>query len=339
METSSVEKKFLYALLVIVILITLAIFYPFLTVFILAGAFAVILNPLCLWITKHITRNNQTIASIITIVLFLVLLCVPLFFAGTVIFNQAQNTYYSVVGSSDTGTFIQTIDTSINKIMPAGFTFNTQEKITQLFSFLANNITGLFTYTLNTIFMLVLTVFTIFYLLKNGKEWEEGLIKLTPLSKKNVEEIITSLKNSINRVLKGTFFIAIIQGFLSWIGFMIFGVPNAALWGVVSALASFIPNIGTSIVLTPAILFLYFTGMQLQAFGLLLWSFFLVGMIDNILAPYLISKNSEISPMFIMFGILGGISLMGAVGLLVGPIVISLLYSLVSIYKKETKLN
>ena len=112
METSSVEKKFLYALLVIVILITLAIFYPFLTVFILAGAFAVILNPLCLWITKHITRNNQTIASIITIVLFLVLLCVPLFFAGTVIFNQAQNTYYSVVGSSDTGTFIQTITTT-----------------------------------------------------------------------------------------------------------------------------------------------------------------------------------------------------------------------------------
>lgn len=337
MKTSIMEKKFLYSLLVIVILITLAIFYPFLTVFILAGAFAVILNPIFIWIKKHITRNNGAVASIITIILFLILLCVPLFFAGTVVFKETQDAYYSVLSNNNPGAFIQAIDTSINKLLPAGFTFNTYEKVTQLFSFLANNLAGVFTYTFNTLLMLVLTVFTIFYLLKNGKEWEEGLVKLTPLSEKNVAEIISSLKNSIDRVLKGTFFIAIIQGVLSWLGFLIFGVPNAALWGVVASLASLIPNIGTSIVLTPAILFLYFTGMHLQAFGLLIWSFFLVGMIDNLLAPYLISKKTEISPMFIMFAILGGISLMGPIGLLVGPIVVSLLYSLISIYKKEIK--
>ena len=338
MEKSLIEKKFLYVLLVIVILITLVIFYPFLTVLILAGAFAVVLYPICLWIKKHLTRGNQSVASIITIVLFLALMCVPLFIAGTVIFKQAQNAYYSVITNNDTGLFIQTIDTTINKFLPSGFTFNTHEKITQLLSLLSNNLAGIFTSTFNTIFMSILTIFTIFYLLKNGSEWKSALIKLTPLSENNIKEIFSNLTRSINRILKGTFFIAIIQGILSWAGFIIFGVPNAALWGVISALASFIPNIGTSIILIPAIIFLYITGMQIQALGLLLWSFSIVGMIDNILAPYLISKDSEISPIFIMFAILGGISLMGAIGVLVGPLVLSLLYSLVSIYKKETKI-
>jgi len=74
-KTSQVEKKFLYVLLGIIILITLAIFYPFLSVLVLAGTFAIGLSPVCLWIKKNITRDNQGIASAITVILFLVLLC------------------------------------------------------------------------------------------------------------------------------------------------------------------------------------------------------------------------------------------------------------------------
>jgi len=77
--------------------------------------------------------------------------------------------------------------------------------------------------------------------------------------------------------------------------------------------------------------------MDLQALGLLIWSFLLIGMIDNLLAPYIISKDTEIPSLFVLFAILGGISLVGPLGILVGPLVLSLLYSLVSIYKKETQ--
>ena len=111
--------------------------------------------------------------------------------------------------------------------------------------------------------------------------------------------------------------------------------PNPALWGVIAGLASFIPNLGTSVVSIPAILFLYFTGMPLHALGLLIWSMFLVGTIDNILSPYIISKDTEIPSIFMLFSILGGISLMGTIGILIGPLTLSLLYSLVSIYRKE----
>jgi predicted PurR-regulated permease PerM len=174
-----------------------------------------------------------------------------------------------------------------------------------------------------------------FYILKDGSKWKEKLIKILPLGEKNTKEILADLKTSINRIIRGSFLIAIIQGLLSWIGLWFFGIPNPALWGVIAGMASLIPNLGTSIVSIPAILFLFFIGMPLHALGLLLWSILLVGTIDNILSPYIISKNTDISPLFTLFSILGGISLMGPIGILMGPLVLSLLYSLVSIYRKE----
>jgi len=335
METSKTEKYFLFVLLAIILALTLAILFPFLTIFILAAAFAVVLNPIYQWIKKHITRKNSNVASLITVIIFLIVLCVPLFFMGITIFNQAQDAYRSVIVSGNTDIFIQKIDTSINNIMPHGFTFDTYGKIASFTSFLAGNIGNFFTYTFNTIIMLVLMFFTMLYILKDGTNWKDGLIKFLPLSENNIKEILADLKNAVNRVIKGSFFIAVVQGLLAWLGFWFFGVPNPALWGVIAGVTSLIPNLGTSMVTVPSILFLYFTGLPLHALGLLIWSILLVGTIDNILSPYIISRDTEIPPILTLFAILGGISLMGPVGLLIGPLVLSLLYSLVSIYRKE----
>jgi predicted PurR-regulated permease PerM len=180
-------------------------------------------------------------------------------------------------------------------------------------------------------------ILALYYLLKDGEKWKKGLISILPLSDKNAEEILTNLTSSVNRVLKGSFIIAIAQGLLAWIGFTIFGIPNAAIWAVVAGIASFVPTLGTSIVAIPAILYLFLSGMQLQAVGLMAWSALLIGTIDNLLNPYIISKDTEIPSLFILFSILGGISLLGPIGILIGPLVLSLLFSLISIYKKDLK--
>ncbi len=336
MEKSKIEKYFLFGILLTVLALSLIILYPFLTVFILAAAFAVVLKPIYLWIKNHITKSNSSLASIITIIIFLFVLCIPIFFVGTTIFSEAQNAYHSIVINGNTNLFIQKIDTSINNLMPEGFTFDTHNKIISIISLITSNIGSFFTSTFNTIAMAILMVFTMFYILKDGTKWKDELIKFIPLSEKNIKEILSNLESSINRIIRGSFFIAIVQGVLAWLGFLIFGIPNPALWGVVAGIASFIPNIGTSIISVPAMLFLFFTGMQVQALGLLIWSVILVGTIDNILSPYIISKDTELPPILILFSILGGISIMGPIGILIGPLVLSLLYSLVSIYRKET---
>lgn len=337
MHTSSSEKYFLFALISIIIVLTVAIFFPFLTVVVMAAAFSVVLDPVYRWLKKNVTRNISWMASVITVIMFLILLCAPLFTIGTLVFNQTQDVYNSISESKGTNTFTQSIDIAVNKFMPNGVGFDTQGKITEVVSFLSGHITGFFTSTLKTVLMFILMIFAIFYLLKDGDEWKNGLIKILPLSAENVKKILSKLGNSINSILRGYFFIAIIQGLSVGVGFALFNVPNAALWGVVASIASFIPTIGTSIVCLPAIIFLYYTGMELQALGLLIWSVVLVGLVDNAIAPFLISKNSEISSIFILFSILGALVLVGPVGILIGPLCLTLLYTLVSIYRKDIK--
>lgn len=337
MNISSTEKYFLFALLSVTIILTTLIIYPFLTMFILAAAFAVVLTPVYVWIKNNLVRKISWLASLLTVFVFLLFLCVPLFFIGKEVFLQTQGLYYSIADAGTSGQFLESINSSITKFLPAGFNFDINAKIIQLASSLTNNLASFFSSTLNSILMFFLMMFTLFYLLKDGEQWEKGVLKILPLRDENTNEILSNLKLSINRIFKGAFFIAIAQGVLAWVGFIIFGVPNAIIWAVIAGVASFIPTIGTSIVSVPAILFLFFTGMELQALGLLLWSILLVGMVDNILSPYIISKDTEIPSLFILFAILGGISFMGAVGILIGPLVLSLLYTLISIYKKQLK--
>ena len=338
MQTSTTERYFLFVLLSIAIILTLLILFPFLTMFVLAAAFAVVLSPIYSWIKKHTPGNISWLASLLTVIIFLLGLCVPLFFIGKAIFYQTQNVYISVINSGNSaGHFIDSINSSIDKLLPAGFNFDIHSKITGLISSLSGNLANFFSTTLNSIFMFILMVLTLFYLLKDGEKWKQGFIKIFPLRNENTNEILLNLEKSINRILKGSFIIALAQAFLAWFGFTVFGVPNAIIWALVAGIASFVPSIGTSIVTLPAILFLFFTGMQIQALGLLIWSLLIVGTIDNILNPYIISRDSEIPSLFILFAILGGISLMGPLGILVGPLVLSLLFSLISIYKKELK--
>lgn len=339
MQTTQTERHFLFILLLVAVILALLILYPFLTVFILAAAFAVVLSPLYNWIKNHTYKNKSWVASLLTIIIFLTCLCVPLFFIGTAVFNQTQDAYYSVVATGSTDHFVEKIDTYVNRLLPDGMSFDAGDRITGFISSFGSNVASFLTSTINSLIMFAIMIFTLFYLLKDGDKWKKGLISLLPLSNSNSEEILSNLKTSINRVLKGSFIIAIAQGILAWLGFMIFGIPNAAIWAVVAGIASFVPTLGTSIVAIPAILYLFLSGMQLQAVGLLAWSVLLIGLIDNLLSPYIISKDTEIPSLFILFSILGGISLMGPIGILIGPLVLSFLYSLVSIYKKELQVK
>lgn len=335
MNTTSTEKYFLFVLLLITIIFVLLIFSPFLSVLVLTVSLAVVLSPVYSWIKRHLVRNISWLASLLTIIAFLLCLCVPLFFVGKTVFNQAQDIYLNVVSSGSSSHFIETIDSTVDRYLPAGFDIDIQSKIADFMSSFTNGLAKFFSATLNSILMFTLMLFALFYLFKEGEKWEKGFIKILPLSDKNASQILIDLKKAINRIFKGSFIIAIAQGLLAWLGFMFFGVPHAAIWAIVAGIASFVPAIGTSIVSVPAILFLFFTGMPLHALGLLIWSLLLIGTVDNILNPYIISKDTEIPSLFVLFSILGGVALLGAIGIIIGPLVLSLLYSLVSIYKKE----
>lgn len=299
--------------------------------------FSVVLYPVYEWFQKR--KLPSWLSALITLLLFIIIVCGPLLGISAVVFRQSQDVYHTVTDNGNTGPFLDSIETKINRILPSGMVFDINKKTTDFISYISNNIASIFTATVSAFFSFILMLLIMFYVLKDGAQWRKAVIVLSPLGDRDDEKIISRLAQAVNGVIKGSLLIALIQGVLLGLGLWIFGIPNAALWGVVAAITSLIPTLGTSLVSIPAIIFLFATGHTTAAIGLLIWAAIMVGMIDNLLGPLIVSKKINISSLFILFSVLGGISLLGPVGILVGPLTISLLYTLISIYRNEFKQN
>ncbi|MFH1201036.1 MAG: AI-2E family transporter [bacterium] len=335
MQPKIIERYFFFGLLFTTFVFAFFIFRPFWIVLVLGASFSIILYPVYEWLNKRYLPN--WLASLLTLFFFIVVLCIPLFGIGSIIFNQSQDLYHSVINNGSTFPFINSIGDKINQVLPSGISFDINEKISTFISFLTNNLANIFSATVSALFSFILLLLAIFYFLKDEKGWRKIILKLSPLSDIDDEKIINKLLQTINGVMKGTLFIALVQGILMAIGLSLFGVQNAAIWGVVAAITSLIPSVGTAMVSVPAIIFLFATGQIVSAIGLTIWSTIIVGTIDNFLTSYIIGSKINIPPFLVLFSVLGGISLLGPVGVLIGPLAVSLLYTLIEIYQSEFK--
>ena len=335
MQPKSLEKYFFFGLLLLTLVFVFFIFRPFWIVLVLGASFSIVIYPVYAWLHKSLPN---WFASLITLFLFIVVLCVPLFGLGSVVFNQSQNLYHSVVNNNgNAGPFVNLIGNKINHFLPVGVHFNINEIFSSFISFLTDNITNIFSATITALFSFILLLLTIFYFLKDGEEWRKSLLKMSPLSGAADQKILDRLKQNINGVIKGYLLIAFIQGALMGIGLYIFHVPDPAIWAVIAGIASLVPPLGTAVVSVPAVIFLFLTGHTGASIGLLIWAILLVGTGDNLLKPYIIGNKINVPPFLILFSVLGGIALLGPVGLLIGPLTVSLLYTLVEIYRTEFK--
>lgn len=207
--------------------------------------------------------------------------------------------------------------------------------VTGALEWLVSHVGTAFASVLGIFLRVLIFMMALYYFLKEGMKLEKVLIKKSPLHDDDAATILNQLKRTISSVVKGSLAIACIQGALAGVGFLIFGVPNAALWGVSTAVAALIPGVGTSLVLGPAIIYLFITGSLWQAVGMLLWSVFLVGLIDNFLAPRLMGKGAMLHPLVILLSVLGGIALYGPVGIFLGPLTISFLFAVFTVYSNK----
>jgi predicted PurR-regulated permease PerM len=332
MQTKIIERYFFFSLLFVTLIFSFFIFRPFWVVLALGISFSIVLYPIYEWFNK---KFPNWLSATLTVFFFILIIGVPLFGIGVLVFNQSQDAYQLITNNVDSSSFIDSINNSINKILPEGISFNLYDKISDFISFISNNIASIFSSTLSTIFSLILTLLSVFYFLKDGTRWKKALVVLSPLSDTDDEKIINKFSRAVNGIIKGYLLVALIQGILMGVGLALFGIPNPALWGSVTMITALVPTVGTAIISVPAIIFLFMTGQTINALGLLVWAVAIVGMIDNLLSPIIVGNKINLPPLLILFSVLGGISLLGPVGILVGPLTISLLYTLISIYRNE----
>ena len=173
-----------------------------------------------------------------------------------------------------------------------------------------------------------LMIFLLFFLLRDGREMIVHLSRLVPLTTAHRTRLLTYLGEVTEAVVYGTAMAAGIHGVLIGVGFAIAGLPSPVVFGVLGAFATFIPSVGTALVLVPAVLYLAFTGQWGHALFLAIWSL-LVGVSDNFLRPLIAAHRADVSTLAIFIGAIGGIAAFGLIGLVIGPVLLSLVVALI----------
>jgi predicted PurR-regulated permease PerM len=181
----------------------------------------------------------------------------------------------------------------------------------------------------------VVALFTLFFFLRDGASFLNRLQRLLPMDREHQERLLGNIVDAVVAVVHGSLVVATLQGLLAGLAYWFLGVPFAALWGVVTAFTALLPVGGSTLVTVPATIYLFLQGENVRGIILLVWSFGVVGMVDNILKPLLIGNRLGVPVLFLFFGILGGIALFGAVGIILGPAVFALLRALLDLYSEE----
>lgn len=342
MENRTLQPYFLLAVLGGSFVLAFFILQPFLAPLALAIIFAVVLQPIYRDLAKRF-GGRTSLASLATVVLFALLVLVPLSFIGVQLVDQASGLYTSI-SSGDAqktvDTLIATIAQTVSGIVPDAearaeeLSANVGTYASSALNWIVQHFGAAFSGVLSIVLNILVFFVALYYLLRDGKDLAAKIIDLSPLSDVDDSIILGKLSVAVNSVIKGQIAIALIQGALSGIGLAIFGVPNPVLWGFVTAMAALIPTVGTGAVLIPAIAYLAFTGSLGSAIGLTVWAVAAVGLIDNLLGPKLISAGLQLHPLLVLLAVIGGIILFGPVGIFLGPLTMSLLIVLLSLYKE-----
>lgn len=333
MDAQKLQLIFFLIILIIISVISFFIFFPFFNVLAIAAVLATVFQPLYRQVLRKVGNREALAAAILVIVVAIVFLAI-LAFVGSNIFIESRNLYFNMIAGETNylDTVVSSIEDPIRKFFP-NVTIDIKSYADDVVGLIGSYAGTLLTGTAVTIFNLFLAIIAFYYFLKDGEKFKKAIINLSPLKDEIDQHIFNRLEISVNTVVRGTLLVALIQGFLAGIGMLIFGVPNATLWGTLAVVAAIVPGLGTAIVIVPAVIYLLVTGVTAQAIGLAIWGVIMVGLIDNFLTPFLYSRGTNIHPLIILFSVLGGLALFGPVGFLFGPLVVSLLYVLMHVYR------
>ncbi|HEX3100080.1 MAG TPA: AI-2E family transporter [Patescibacteria group bacterium] len=324
-------------LLLIVFILVLFIFRPFVNIIALAVILTILFRPVYNWLLSKVHRPG--VASILTVLLILLIIAVPIWFFGQVLFNEIVNLYNRYRSGAfviDRSQIISTLPTQLQTAVQSlssdinSFIGRLSSEAFASFSSILSNIAGFILATFMLFFM-------VYYLLRDGRKIKEVLKDISPISSVNENKLIDRIIAAVNGVVKGSFLIAISQGIVATVGFLIFGVPEAFLWGLFTVVAALVPTVGTSLAVIPAVIYLFITGHTPQAIGLLIWGAAAVGLVDNFLGPKLVSRATKLHPVLVLLAVIGGLKFFGVLGFLIGPILLAIFVALIDMYRNDFK--
>lgn len=216
-----------------------------------------------------------------------------------------------------------------------GYNLSGQINVSKITNWLTDSLQSLAGGTFTAFIAIGIMYFMLYYMLTNRSQLRQSLEDYIPLGRENLFLIGKESRNMVKANAIGIPLVAIVQGVVALIGFLIFGVPNPFFWGAVTTIGSMIPFVGTAIGILPVTVLLFTQGQNWQAVAILIYGIVVVGSSDNIIRLYVLKRLSNVHPLITLIGVVVGVPLFGFIGLIFGPLLVSLFLLIVKIYKKE----
>jgi len=332
------ERKQAATAIFLVVLVTIALYFcfliirPFFSPIFLALMLAIVFHPVHIRIQARL-RNRSTGALFSTILVLFAFL-VPVIGLGIIVSRETSNLYRLLnERSTEQGGWNPYVMHGLQRVLSwvgryidlsnfdlRGSVLRWLEQISRyLFSWGAQIFSNFIAFVADA----VIAFFTLFFFFREGSEAKEHVAVVLPLSRVQVERLFTGISNSIVANVYGVLAVGVSQGILAGIGFWVLGLPSPVLWGMVTALFSLVPIIGSAAVWGPAAIVLAVGGHWVKALILLGWGAGVVSQADNVVRPYVISERANLNTLAVFFALLGGVKAFGVIGLFVGPVALS----------------
>ncbi len=342
------QKKLSRYFFIAVLLGTTVVFFRMVMVFLvpilLAAVFATLFYPLYEWLLRRF-RGRKTLASFCCCLILFLGLIIPLYAVADMVTREAIDFYHTAqkqltefmktgpqgpVARLKNLPFLRDL-----KLDQVDWQSAFQNAVSTAGTFAATVIKRTSQGTIQVIVLLFTTLFTMFYFFRDGKDLLRRLRALIPLDREYKNAIAARFTSVARATVKGTLLIALAQGTLSGLTLWIFGVGSPILWGVVATLLSVIPLVGAWLVLYPAALVQILTGHLWQGIGILIVTILVIVNVDNLMRPRLVGQETGMHDLMVFFSTLGGISMFGPTGFILGPLVAALFLSVLDIYSAE----
>lgn len=329
-ENNLAYRRTIVILITIVLLVlSFMIIRPFLVAIIGAGVLAYLFYPLYRKILCFIPKflPAESIASMLTVSIIILIVLMPMVAVSLSLSDEVKSGYHFIQNVMQDPNFSFDLPTDL---LSRFGQFDGAAK--QALLGIANQGIGLLQDDLGkipgTFLNILITVFSVYFFLKGGKNLYEFCQNVLPLPDGRYKQIQKRFEDISYGMIYGQIVVGIVQGCLAWAAFILLHVPNPVLWGFITAIVSIIPMFGAAMVWFPVVVYLaikgYAIGNYTSAIILLVYGTFVISTIDNFLKPKLVGDRAKIHPLVILFGIIGGIQLIGIPGILIGPMILAM---------------
>ncbi len=321
--------------------LTYLLILPFLAPIAWAVVLSLIFYPLYALIKKYIPL--ESLASFITLLVIIVIIVGPFSYITFMLIEEIR-AFAIHLREGDADIFKDLIEHPrvyqvFQKILSI-FNISAQEMEKRLLESLSglgmniiSNITKNIGNVLGLIVNFVIMIFTIFFLLRDGNLFIRSIKDYMPFSESQKVNLGNQMRDIIVSTVYGGVIVAVLQGLLTGIALSLLGFKSPVLWGAATAVISFVPLVGASAVWAPAAIYLFVKGSIIKGIILVVVGVFGISMIDNILKPIIIGSRTKLPVLVIFFSVLGGLSVFGLIGLIAGPLVIALFFSVLQIFR------